>query len=294
MRVVLACKDAERADWLAHVLGEAGFSVVVLTDVTPTSPELKGAELLHHRRRVGHEARGGRSDPAMLLSSRGATVDLAVIEGRSPTSSHCRRRRRRSSHASVTRWMSPGGIGGCPPEDVVRVLVLFGGRSGSTRSPCYRHDPSSTHWPARTHDHPGRDHARRTLGEDDTPRRRPRDGRRPVRPAPDAAVAEERRRRVPGYARTVRRGRRAAGALRARPSSRTSDRGIEGSAIGLNKWVQRRLFADAGPGRRRLVPSRATRGSRTRRAGRRRSPSVSDSHASPSQHTSARASASRA
>jgi DNA-binding response OmpR family regulator len=82
MRVVLACRDIERADWLAHVLGEAGFSVVVLTEVSPTSPELKGAGLLISD---GEAAKAiGTSGPArqMLLSSRGATVDMAVIEGR--------------------------------------------------------------------------------------------------------------------------------------------------------------------------------------------------------------------
>ena len=82
MRVPLACKDAERADWLAHVLGEAGFSMVVLPEATPESPELKGAELLITD---GDSAKAlGRAGPSrrLLLSSRGATVDLAVIEGR--------------------------------------------------------------------------------------------------------------------------------------------------------------------------------------------------------------------
>jgi DNA-binding response OmpR family regulator len=82
MRVVLACRDTERADWLAHVLGGAGFSVVVLDEVNPTSPELKGAELMIVD---GEAARSlGTSGPPrrLLLSSRGATVDLAVIEGR--------------------------------------------------------------------------------------------------------------------------------------------------------------------------------------------------------------------
>ena len=82
MRVVLACGDAERADWLAHVLGTAGFSVVVLPEVTATSPELRGAQLLIAD---GESARAvGTSGPSrrMLLSSRGGTVDLAAIEGR--------------------------------------------------------------------------------------------------------------------------------------------------------------------------------------------------------------------
>lgn len=46
MRVVLAAKDTERADWLASVLSAAGFSVALISDPIPTSPELRGAELL--------------------------------------------------------------------------------------------------------------------------------------------------------------------------------------------------------------------------------------------------------
>jgi hypothetical protein len=82
MRVVLACGDSERADWLARVLGTAGFSVVVLQDVTPTSPELRGAQRLIAD---GDSARAvGPSGPArrMLLSPRGGTVDLSAVQGR--------------------------------------------------------------------------------------------------------------------------------------------------------------------------------------------------------------------
>jgi hypothetical protein len=82
MRVVLACRDPERADWLAHVLGEAGFSMVVLSEVTPTSPELKGAELLITDGESAKILAGAGPTRRLLLSSRGATVDLAVIEGR--------------------------------------------------------------------------------------------------------------------------------------------------------------------------------------------------------------------
>jgi hypothetical protein len=82
MRVVLACRDQERAEWLAHVLGEAGFSVVVLSEVTPTSPELRGAEVMI----VDDEAASSLGDAGpsrrLLLSSRGATVNMHAIEGR--------------------------------------------------------------------------------------------------------------------------------------------------------------------------------------------------------------------
>ncbi len=80
--MVLACRDAERADWLAHVLGEAGFSVVVLAEVVPTSPELKGAELLITDGESARSLAGAGPSRRLLLSSRGATVDLAVIEGK--------------------------------------------------------------------------------------------------------------------------------------------------------------------------------------------------------------------
>ena len=42
MRIVLACQNTEHADWLAHVLGEDGFSVVVLPEVDPTAPSSRG------------------------------------------------------------------------------------------------------------------------------------------------------------------------------------------------------------------------------------------------------------
>jgi hypothetical protein len=82
MRVVLACGDLERADWLAHVLGEAGISVVVLAEVTSESPELRGADLLITDDEGALDI--GTSGPArrLLLSSRGGTVDLNAVEGR--------------------------------------------------------------------------------------------------------------------------------------------------------------------------------------------------------------------
>lgn len=82
MRIVLACSDVERADWIAHVLGEDGFSVVVLTEVGASSPELRGAELViadpASAKDLGEEGDFKR----VLLSSRGSTIDLSAIQGR--------------------------------------------------------------------------------------------------------------------------------------------------------------------------------------------------------------------
>ncbi len=82
MRVILACADLEIADHLAHVLGGDGFSVVVLPDVTPTSPELKGAELIlvdsDSAKALGDEGPSRR----ILISARGATLDMNAVQGR--------------------------------------------------------------------------------------------------------------------------------------------------------------------------------------------------------------------
>ena len=81
MRVVLAAKDSERADWLAGVLSSAGFSVALLSDPTPTSPELRGAELLIVDPE-GAEALGG-AGPArkLLIAPRDGTVQLDAVQG---------------------------------------------------------------------------------------------------------------------------------------------------------------------------------------------------------------------
>ena len=82
MRVVLACRDVERADWLAHILGEDGFSVVVLPEITPSSPELKGAELVILDDDAAVSIGDAGPSRRVLLSARGTTVDLRAIQGR--------------------------------------------------------------------------------------------------------------------------------------------------------------------------------------------------------------------
>ena len=82
MRVVLACADVDVADHLAHVLGGDGFSVVVLPDIDPTSPELRGAELVlldtDSAKALGDEGPARR----ILISARGTTLDLNAVQGR--------------------------------------------------------------------------------------------------------------------------------------------------------------------------------------------------------------------
>lgn len=80
MKVVLAATDSEQTDWLAGVLSSAGYSVAVLSDPAPTSPELRGAELLIVDR-DGAEALAG-AGPALrlLVAPREGTVDLADVE----------------------------------------------------------------------------------------------------------------------------------------------------------------------------------------------------------------------
>ncbi len=82
MRIVLACQNPEHADWLAHILGEDGLSVVVLPDVTGTSPELKGAELLIVDSASAASLGDGGPAKRVLLSARGSTIDLTAVQGR--------------------------------------------------------------------------------------------------------------------------------------------------------------------------------------------------------------------
>ncbi|MGH2758898.1 MAG: hypothetical protein ACRDKJ_04960 [Actinomycetota bacterium] len=80
MRVVLAAKDTERADWLASVLSSAGFSVALLSDPTPTSPELRGADLLIVDKEGAESI--GSAGPArrLLIAPRDGTVSLGAVE----------------------------------------------------------------------------------------------------------------------------------------------------------------------------------------------------------------------
>lgn len=80
MRVVLAAGDAERADWLASVLLAAGFSVAVVSDPSPTSPELRGAELLIVDRAAAQALGTAGPSRRLLIAPREGTVDLTDVE----------------------------------------------------------------------------------------------------------------------------------------------------------------------------------------------------------------------
>ena len=80
MRVVLAASDAERCEWLASVLLAAGFSVAVLSDPSPTSPELRGAELLIVDRAAAQALGGAGPARRLLIAPREGTVDLTDVE----------------------------------------------------------------------------------------------------------------------------------------------------------------------------------------------------------------------
>jgi hypothetical protein len=82
MRVVLACRDIERADWLAHILGNNGLSVVVLPEVTASSPELKGADLLILDAESASTIGEAGSIKRVLLSARGTTIELEALTGK--------------------------------------------------------------------------------------------------------------------------------------------------------------------------------------------------------------------
>jgi DNA-binding response OmpR family regulator len=80
MRVVLAAKDPESANWLADVLSAAGFSVAVLSDPSPTSPELKGAELLIVDRGGAAALGGAGPSRRVLIAPREGTVTMSDVE----------------------------------------------------------------------------------------------------------------------------------------------------------------------------------------------------------------------
>ena len=80
MRVVVAVKDEAGAEWLAHILSQAGYSVALVPEVTAESPELHGAELLiADRDRAGVLGEAGPRC-RILFAPRGGTVELSDLE----------------------------------------------------------------------------------------------------------------------------------------------------------------------------------------------------------------------
>lgn len=80
MRVVLAASDPESVEWLADVLSSAGFSVAVLSDPSPTSPELRGAELLIVDSGGAAALAGAGPSRRLLIAPREGTVTMTDVE----------------------------------------------------------------------------------------------------------------------------------------------------------------------------------------------------------------------
>jgi DNA-binding response OmpR family regulator len=79
MRVVLAASDAEATTWLDDTLRAGGFSVVVVPDATPASPELHGADVLIVDAGTAQGLSGVSSVRRLLLASRTSTLDLDSV-----------------------------------------------------------------------------------------------------------------------------------------------------------------------------------------------------------------------
>jgi len=73
---VLVSGNAEATDWLDGVLRAGGFSVVVLTEASPASPELRGADVLVVDTKSADALSDAGPWPRLLLAPRGSTLDL--------------------------------------------------------------------------------------------------------------------------------------------------------------------------------------------------------------------------
>lgn len=80
MRIVLAAADTDATDWLAGILGSAGFSVVVLPEADPAAPELRNADLLIADNSSASLIAEAGPERRILLSHRGGTVELESID----------------------------------------------------------------------------------------------------------------------------------------------------------------------------------------------------------------------
>jgi DNA-binding response OmpR family regulator len=80
MRVVLASANLEATNWLDDVLRGGGFSVVVLPDATPSSPELHGADVLIVDTKTADGLAAAGPARRLLLAPRGSTLDLEAVK----------------------------------------------------------------------------------------------------------------------------------------------------------------------------------------------------------------------
>jgi DNA-binding response OmpR family regulator len=80
MRVVLASGNTEATAWLDDVLRAGGFSVVVVPDISPSSPELHGADVLIVDAKTADGLAGRGPYRRLLLAPRGGTLDLDAVK----------------------------------------------------------------------------------------------------------------------------------------------------------------------------------------------------------------------
>jgi DNA-binding response OmpR family regulator len=80
MRVVLASGNTEATAWLDDVLRAGGFSVVVVPDPSPSSPELHGADVLIVDASTAAELAGRGPVRRLLLAPRSGTLDLEAVK----------------------------------------------------------------------------------------------------------------------------------------------------------------------------------------------------------------------
>lgn len=79
MRIVLASDNLDATNWLDDVLRGGGFSVVVVPDASPSSPELHGADLLIVDSQTAGALAGAGPVRRLLLAPRGSTLDLDAV-----------------------------------------------------------------------------------------------------------------------------------------------------------------------------------------------------------------------
>jgi DNA-binding response OmpR family regulator len=79
MKVILAAGGPDSAEPLARVLANAGFTVAVLPEPTPSAPELRGADLLIADRNSAAALEGAGPKKRILLAPREGTVDLNAV-----------------------------------------------------------------------------------------------------------------------------------------------------------------------------------------------------------------------
>ena len=79
MRIVLASGNVDATNWLDDVLRAGGFSVVVVPDATPSSPELHGADVLIVDSNTADALADAGPIRRLLLAPRGSTLDLDAV-----------------------------------------------------------------------------------------------------------------------------------------------------------------------------------------------------------------------